>query len=86
MYGSPVGAASLLQPEMRFTSFAAVAALATVVIAAPTNVQRHVLHERRAESENWVKRDRVHSDVKLPMRIGLTQQNLHKGHEYLMEV
>ncbi|EME43885.1 hypothetical protein DOTSEDRAFT_151445 [Dothistroma septosporum NZE10] len=71
---------------MHFTSFAAVAALATVVVAAPTNVQRHVLHERRESSEAWIKRDRLHSDVKLPMRIGLTQSKLDEGHEYLMGI
>lgn len=71
---------------MHFSSITALVALSTAVIAAPTNVQRHVLHERRSESENWVKRDRVHSDVKLPMRIGLNQNNLHMGHDMLMEV
>jgi tripeptidyl-peptidase-1 len=72
---------------MRFSSFAAIAALASAAIAAPANnFQRHVLHERREVSENWVKRDRVHSDVKLPMRIGLVQGNLHNGHDLLMEV
>jgi hypothetical protein len=54
---------------MRFYSITTLAALASVALAAPTNnFQRHVLHERREPSENWVKSDRVHSDVKLPMR------------------
>lgn len=71
---------------MHFSSLAAVAALVTATVAAPTNVQRHVLHEKREESAQWVKRDRVHSDVKLPIRIGMTQTNLDKGHDLLMEV
>ncbi|EGP87472.1 unnamed protein product [Zymoseptoria tritici ST99CH_1A5] len=72
---------------MRFSSFAALAALASAVVAAPVNnFQRHVLHERREVSHNWVKRDRVHSDVKLPMRIGLVQSNLDNGHDLLMQV
>lgn len=71
---------------MHFSSFAAVAALATLTVAAPANVQRHVLHERRAPSENWVKREALHPDVKLPMRIGLHGQNLDQGHGLLMEV
>lgn len=71
---------------MHFSSLAAVAALLTATVAAPTNVQRHVLHEKREESAQWVKRDRVHSDVKLPIRIGMTQTNLDKGHDLLMEV
>jgi tripeptidyl-peptidase-1 len=72
---------------MRFFSVAAIVALASAAVAAPANgLERHVLHERRELSENWVKRDRVHSEVKLPMRIGLVQGNLHKGHDLLMEV
>ena len=72
---------------MRFDSITTLAALASVALAAPTNnFQRHVLHERREPSENWVKSDRVHSDVKLPMRIGLVQGNLDRGHEILMQV
>ncbi|CAK4031335.1 alkaline serine protease [Lecanosticta acicola] len=73
---------------MHFSSLAAFAALAAVAVAAPTNnVQRHVLHERRdTSSAQWTKRDRVHSDVKLPVRIGMTQTNLDKGHDLLMDV
>jgi tripeptidyl-peptidase-1 len=62
-----------------------VALLAATAAAVPTPAT-HVLHERRAESHSWVKVNRVHEDVKLPMRIGLTQRNLEKGHEYLMKV
>jgi tripeptidyl-peptidase-1 len=72
---------------MRFSSTTALAALAAAAIAAPTNnFQRHVLHERREPSENWIKGDRVHSEVKLPMRIGLVQGNLDNGHDLLMQV
>lgn len=72
---------------MRFYSITTLAALASVALTAPTNnFQRHVLHERREPSENWVKSDRVHGDVKLPMRIGLVQGNLDRGHEILMQV
>jgi tripeptidyl-peptidase-1 len=72
---------------MRFHCLAALAALVSASVAAPTsNFQRHVLHERREPSENWVKSDRVHSDVKLPMRIGLVQSNLDNGHELLLQV
>lgn len=75
---------------MHFYSFAALAALTCTAAAAPThniNFQRHVLHERREPSENWVKGDRVHGDVKLPVRIGLVQsKNLEHGHELLMQV
>lgn len=65
-----------------------VLALLGLAVAAPTEqVRRHVLHETRdTSSANWVKRDRVHGEVKLPMRIGLTQNNLEKGHDLLMEM
>jgi len=45
------------------------------------------LHEKRsAPTKQWVKRSRVHGAQTLPMRIGLTQSNLDKGHDMLMEV
>lgn len=71
---------------MRFTATFILTALVAVGSALPRNVQRHVLHERRAESAQWVKRDRVHQEVKLPMRIGMTQSNLDKGADWLHEV
>lgn len=72
---------------MHFLGLACVASLAATVLAAPTSIHsNHVLHERRDASLQWVKRDRLHRDVKLPMRIGLTQRNLDEGHEALMQV
>lgn len=48
---------------------------------------KHVLHEKREQRRyDWVKGDRVESDAMLPVRIGLTQNNLEKGYEYLMDV
>jgi len=72
---------------MYFSILATIALSAVTSIAVPTPaVVDHVLHERRSLSSAWIKRDRVHPDVKLPMRIGLTQSNLDKGYDYLMEV
>ena len=72
--------------SMRFTLIAALAALTTSVAAAPSQ-SSHVLHERRnSPLRNWVKRDKLERDYVLPMRIGLTQRNLEKGHDLLMEV
>jgi tripeptidyl-peptidase-1 len=62
------------------------AALAVIVVAIPAPVSRHELHEKRSVTSHWEKRSELHRDVKLPMRIGLTQRNLDKGHEYLMNV
>lgn len=47
----------------------------------------HVLHEKREVGHaQWTKRSRLEPDRILPMRIGLTQSNLEKGHDYLMDV
>jgi len=67
-------------------SLAALAVLFTVAVEglpAPS----YVLHERRQEpSRAWIKRDRVAADAVLPMKIGLKQENLDEGYEYLMDV
>jgi tripeptidyl-peptidase I len=47
----------------------------------------HVVHEKRlAPPRKWLKRDRISSEAILPMRIGLRQSNLEKGHSFLMDV
>jgi tripeptidyl-peptidase-1 len=48
----------------------------------------HVLHEKRnpSSSKHWMKRDKLSSTAILPMRIGLKQRNLHRGHEFLMDM
>ncbi|KAK3075448.1 hypothetical protein LTR53_001233 [Teratosphaeriaceae sp. CCFEE 6253] len=70
---------------MGFLCSLPVLGLVASCLAAPTTVH-HVVHEKRSTSGDWLRRDRVHEDVKLPMRIGLTQTNLDKGHDLLMEV
>ena len=63
-----------------------VAVIATISNAAPAPI-RHVLHEERhAPPTEWIKGARIESDAILPMRIGLSQTNLEKGHDFLMEV
>jgi tripeptidyl-peptidase-1 len=58
--------------------FVAVAAIAALSKAAPASM-KHVMHEKRQNpSSDWIKVAR--------MRIGLTQSNLDKGHDLLMEV
>lgn len=65
---------------------AAVVAVAALCSAAPTEI-KHVLHEKRQNpSSDWVKVSRIDSNAILSMRIGLTQGNLEKGHDLLMEV
>lgn len=61
-------------------------AIVAVTGAVPAPI-KHVLHEKRERhSYDWVKGARVERDAVLPVRIGLTQNNLENGDEYLMEV
>lgn len=65
---------------------------AFVALAAAKPIpESHVVHERRGllhhtTANKWAKRERVDKDSVLPVRIGLKQQNLHKGPEWLMDV
>ncbi|KAE9374533.1 aorsin [Stipitochalara longipes BDJ] len=45
--------------------------------------QFHVVHEKRdlASSTQWVKREKLAPTTNFPLRIGLTQSNLHRGHD-----
>lgn len=71
---------------MKFSSACILSAIAASALAAPSP-SSHVLHECRAETtRHWEKRDRLKRDAVLPMRIGLQQGNLDKGHDLLMEV
>lgn len=66
-------------------NLALVAAVATFVDAAPGF--KHALHEKReSPASDWVKTSRIESTAILPMRIGLSQSNLEKGPDMLMEV
>ena len=67
-------------------NFAVIPLLAASVLASPLHV-RHVQHERREFTpRGWAKGERLHGDAVLPMRIGLKQSNLDKGHAMLMDV
>ncbi|KAI9711500.1 MAG: hypothetical protein M1820_002063 [Bogoriella megaspora] len=71
---------------MKFCSLAAAAALATSVQCAVLNVP-HVVHEKReVPTRHWTKRSTLEKDAVLPMRIGMTQSNLDRGDELLMEI
>ncbi len=65
---------------------AVVAAIAALSSAAPASL-KHVMHgKRQTPASDWVKVARIESTAILPMRIGLAQSNLDKGHDFLMEV
>ena len=69
-----------------FTLFALVALWATS-IAIP-HPAPHAVHEARLSLPPfWSKSDgNLNQDGKLPMRIGLKQSNLEKGHDILMDI
>lgn len=63
--------------------------LSAVALAIPSPRADYVLHEKRAAEPSdatWVKSRRLESDRVLPMRFGLTQQNMDKLEEMLMSV
>lgn len=62
--------------------------LGTLVAAAPSKSGvAHVVHERRAAQPlDWIQSRRLEGHKVLPMRFGLTQQNIHRLEELLLEV
>ncbi|KAL4948193.1 peptidase S8/S53 domain-containing protein [Aspergillus filifer] len=59
--------------------------LATVALARPSS--DHRLHERRdALPASWIEHTRLAGHEILPVRIGLAQPNLAKGHDLLMDI
>lgn len=57
------------------------------VAAAPSPRAGHVLHEKRARDPiDWEQTRRLEADMVLPLRIGLSQTNLHRIEEILMSV
>lgn len=75
---------------MRYTR----AALAALGLAASSSsvaalpAASYVLHETRGDVPrgHWKRGERVDSDAIIPLRIGLTQTNLHLGYDRLMDV
>ena len=77
---------------MHFSYFASVALIVPGIIAAAlpgalSSRSSLVPHEKRhAPRTRWIKRDRIASATFLPVRIGLAQSHLEKGHDFLMDV
>ncbi|KZP19252.1 subtilisin-like protein [Athelia psychrophila] len=62
-------------------------ALITLAVAASSRRTHHVLHEKRAaEPVDWVNVGRLQPGHVLPMRFGLSQQNLHMVEEMLTAI
>lgn len=57
------------------------------VLALPKTKGSFVLHEKRgAPPHRWTKRSRAFPGELLPIRIGLTQNNLHRAEELIYDV
>lgn len=60
--------------------------LAEAVLAAPS-ASSFVVHEKRdVDNERWIKREALHPDSRVPVRIAMKQRNLDKGMDYLLDV
>jgi len=68
-------------------SFFFLLAICTLVAGAPSRRVGHVVHEKRTvEPVAWTRTRRLEAHKILPLRIGLTQQNIHELEELLMSV
>ena len=72
---------------MRSSILSAFALFAISAIALPTS-GRHAVHEKRSSASTWSPKKDVKPDgrIKLPIRIGLAENNLDLGEEMLMKV
>lgn len=65
---------------------AALLAMLCLTAAYPKSAS-HVVHEKRELTHpRWVRRSQIPSSATLPMRIGLTQSNLDKGFDFILDV
>ncbi|RDL35909.1 uncharacterized protein BP5553_06521 [Venustampulla echinocandica] len=63
------------------------AALAVVASSSPISTSSHVVHERRSmPPPKWSKDSRLHPNFVFPIRIGLSQQNLHRAEEFINRI
>lgn len=63
------------------------AALVVAVSASPFKTSNHVVHERRmVHPPRWQQQHRLHPEAVFPLRIGLSQQNLHRAEEFMHQV
>jgi len=68
---------------------AAISGLLSCSAAPTTQSGKHnfQLHEKRGRAPHqWTRRSRAHPAEILPVRIGLSQSNLHKAEEYILDV
>ncbi|KAH6712325.1 peptidase S8/S53 domain-containing protein [Leptodontidium sp. MPI-SDFR-AT-0119] len=72
---------------MKLSILALIGGVVTISFAHPAP-PTHVVHEKReAQLDKWSKRDvKLNRDAIIPLSIGLTQRNLERGYELLMDV
>jgi tripeptidyl-peptidase-1 len=67
--------------------FLCLLAICTLVVGAPYRRAGYVVHEKRpAKPLAWTRTRRLEAHKILPLRIGLTQQNMHELEDLLMSV
>lgn len=71
---------------MRWSSFISVSVVLSTTTAAIVPSTHGVHEQRDVHSSRWTKLGRVRPEAILPVRIALAQNNLDKGHDYLMDV
>ena len=75
-----------MQGAKMFLSRFVVLAIVAFANGVPAGL-KHAVHEKRdTPALDWVKSARIEADAVLPMRIGLTQTNLDRGYDHVMEV
>ena len=72
---------------MKFVLLQIVGAFATGVAALPPSVN-HVVLEKRRDPSSWAPKPDAKPDkgVMLPVKIGLRESNIDKGHQLLMNI
>lgn len=71
----------------RISSLTAIFVVLAAVASARPAPSTHTVHEKRdGLHHRWTNPLRIRSDSSIHVRVGLKQSNLHRGHEYLMDV
>lgn len=72
---------------MKLSVVSALASVLAVTSALPASTP-YLVHEKRlANSNQWKVRDvKLNPRTTLPIRVGLKQSNLERGHDFLMDV
>ncbi|KIW07721.1 uncharacterized protein PV09_01652 [Verruconis gallopava] len=72
---------------VRWSSVILIAGFIVSTLAGPVHYPNHVLHEKRTQTPPlWLRRQRLHKDEIIPVKIGLRQQNLERADEFMYDV